>query len=114
MGLNPYQKDLGIMGFVTGFFAAQIAGISARPFNYPFDTVRRRLQMESEKPMEERIYKGTVDCAKVIYASEGVGGFYKGLVADIVRGGFAAMVPLIYEKIKQAMKESENQAAMKA
>ena len=43
MGLNPYQKDLGIMGFVTGFFAAQVAGITARPFNYPFDTVRRRL-----------------------------------------------------------------------
>jgi len=43
MGLNPYQKDLGLMGFVSGFFAAQIAGITARPFNYPFDTVRRRL-----------------------------------------------------------------------
>lgn len=43
MGLNPYQKDIGIKGFVSGFFAAQIAGITARPFNYPFDTVRRRL-----------------------------------------------------------------------
>lgn len=107
MGLNPYQKDLGWKGFVSGFFAAQVAGITARPFNYPFDTVRRRLQMESEKPMEERLYKGTIHCAKTIVAQEGVGGLYKGLVADIVRGGFAAMVPLIYEKIKQAMKENE-------
>jgi len=43
MGCNPYQKDLGIKGFVSGFIAAQVAGITARPFNYPFDTVRRRL-----------------------------------------------------------------------
>ena len=82
---------------------AQIAGISARPFNYPFDTVRRRLQMESEKPMEQRIYKGTLHCARHIVANEGIPGLYKGLVADIVRGGFAAMVPLIYQKIKDAM-----------
>jgi len=43
MGCNPYQKDLGIKGFVSGFVAAQVAGLVARPFNYPFDTVRRRL-----------------------------------------------------------------------
>jgi solute carrier family 25 (adenine nucleotide translocator) protein 4/5/6/31 len=103
MGLNPYQKDMGIKGFVSGFFAAQIAGISARPFNYPFDTVRRRIQMESEKPMEQRLYKGTIDCAKVIIQKEGLAGMYKGMLADIVRGGFAAMVPLIYQKIKDGM-----------
>lgn len=103
MGLNPYQKDLGWKGFLSGFVAAQAAGIFARPFNYPFDTVRRRLQMESEKPMEQRLYKGTFDCVRVIVATEGIKGLYKGLVADIVRGAFAAMVPLIYEKAKQAM-----------
>jgi solute carrier family 25 (adenine nucleotide translocator) protein 4/5/6/31 len=109
MGLNPYQKDLGLMGFVSGFIAAQVAGIAARPFNYPFDTVRRRLQMESEKPMEQRLYKGTIHCAVTIVKTEGFLALYKGLVADIIRGGFAAMVPLIYEKIKQALAEKENQ-----
>merc|ERR1712086_467459 len=101
MGLNPYQKDLGLMGFVSGFIAAQTAGIVARPFNYPFDTVRRRLQMESEKPMEQRLYKGTIDCGRVILQKEGLAGMYKGMFADVIRGGFAAMVPLICEKIKQ-------------
>jgi len=103
MGLNPYQKDVGILGFVSGFAAAQIAGITARPFNYPFDTVRRRLQMESEKPMDQRMYKGTMHCCKTIVATEGIQGLYKGLVADIVRGAFAAMVPLLYQKIKDAL-----------
>jgi solute carrier family 25 (adenine nucleotide translocator) protein 4/5/6/31 len=111
MGLNPYQKDLGIKGFVSGFIAAQVAGIAARPFNYPFDTVRRRLQMESEKPMEQRLYKGTIHCATTIVKTEGFLALYKGLVADIIRGGFAAMVPLIYEKIKQAMAAAEAKKA---
>lgn len=59
--------------------------------------------MESEKPMEQRIYKGTLHCCKVIVQTEGMQGLYKGLVADIVRGAFAALVPLIYQKIKDAM-----------
>jgi solute carrier family 25 (adenine nucleotide translocator) protein 4/5/6/31 len=59
--------------------------------------------MESEKPMEQRIYKGTIHCAKTIVTTEGIQGLYKGLTADIVRGAFAAMVPLIYQKIKDAL-----------
>lgn len=100
MGLNPYQKDKGIMGLVSCFVAAQVAGVAARPFNYPFDTVRRRLQMESEKPMDQRIYKGTMHCVKHIVEHEGVAGLYKGLVADIVRGAGAALVLVAYDRIK--------------
>jgi solute carrier family 25 (adenine nucleotide translocator) protein 4/5/6/31 len=100
MGLNPYQKDKGMMGLVSCFLAAQTAGVLARPFNYPFDTVRRRLQMESEKPMDQRIYKGTVHCVKHILANEGLAGLYKGLVADIVRGAGAALVLVAYDRIK--------------
>jgi len=59
--------------------------------------------MESEKPLEQRMYKGTIHCCKTIVATEGIQGLYKGLTADIVRGAFAAMVPLIYQKIKDAM-----------
>lgn len=103
MGLNPYQKDKGLMGLVTGFCAAQVAGIVARPFNYPFDTVRRRLQMESEKPMESRIYKGTLHCAATIVKTEGITGLYKGLWADIVRGAGAAMVLVAYDRMKLIM-----------
>ena len=41
--------------------------------------------------------------AKTIITTEGAKGLYKGMLADIVRGGFAAMVPLVYQKIKDAM-----------
>ncbi|CAD7961982.1 unnamed protein product [Amoebophrya sp. A120] len=101
MGLNPWQKDRGILGLVTCFVAAQVAGVVARPFNYPFDTVRRRLQMESEKPMADRIYKGTLHCATTIVKTEGITGLYKGIVADVVRGaGSSALVLVAYDRIK--------------
>ena len=70
-GLNPYKKDKGILGAVSTFAAAQTAITIGAGCTYPFDTVRRRLQMQSEKPPEEHIYKGTADCFKKIAAEEG-------------------------------------------
>merc|ERR1719229_1685936 len=64
VGLNPYKSDLGLMGMVSTFAAAQTAVLASATVTYPFDTVRRRLQMESEKPVSERIYKGTFHCGK--------------------------------------------------
>merc|ERR1739847_50969 len=60
-GLNPYKQDKGILGAVTTFGAAQTAITIGAAATYPFDTVRRRLQMQSEKPVEEHLYKGTMD-----------------------------------------------------
>ena len=70
-GLNPWKKDPGFLGALTTFGAAQTAITIGAGATYPFDTVRRRLQMQSEKPVEEHIYKGTVDCFKKIAAEEG-------------------------------------------
>merc|ERR1712113_503992 len=49
-GINPYKTDKGILGAVTTFAAAQTAITIGAGATYPFDTVRRRLQMQSEKP----------------------------------------------------------------
>merc|ERR1712107_933641 len=62
------KNDTGMMGFVSTFAAAQTAIIAGAGISYPFDTVRRRLQMQAEKPVEQHIYKGTVDCLKKIAA----------------------------------------------
>merc|ERR1711994_1035978 len=63
-GLNPYKSDKGILGAVTTFAAAQTAITIGAGATYPFDTVRRRLQMQSEKPPEEHLYKGTGDSSR--------------------------------------------------
>jgi len=102
VGLNPYKDDTGVLGALTTFGAAQIAITAGAGISYPFDTVRRRLQMQAEKPVEEHVYKGTTDCLKKIAAEEGVGkGLYKGFVANIFRSVGGALVLVFYDRGKK-------------
>merc|ERR1712060_410242 len=98
------KNDKGVMGAVTTFAAAQIAITAGAGVSYPFDTVRRRLQMQAEKPVEEHVYKGTVDCLKKIAAEEGVGkGLYKGFVANIFRSVGGVLVLVFYDRAKKML-----------
>ena len=98
VGLNPWKNDTGMMGFFSTFAAAQTAIIAGDGISYPFDTVRRRFRMQAEKPVEQHIYKGTVDCLKKIAAEEGIAaGVYKGFVADALRSVGGALVPVLYD-----------------
>merc|ERR1711866_280 len=100
-GLNPYKKDKGILGAISTFAAAQTAITIGAGATYPFDTVRRRLQMQSEKPPEEHLYKGTGDCFKKIAAEEGLAkGLYKGFLANVVRSVGGALVLVFYDRAK--------------
>merc|ERR1712072_28942 len=103
---NPYQKEVSFVGIVSKFIVAQIAvsvsGIAA----YPFDTMQRRLQIEASKPQSEQIYTGMADCFKKILASEGPGGFFKGALANILRGTGAAIVLVMYDEIMNAVERS--------
>merc|ERR1712048_1449471 len=100
-GLNPYKSDKGVMGAVSTFAAAQTAITIGAGATYPFDTIRRRLQMQSEKPVEEHLYKGTLDCFKKIGAEEGLAaGLYKGFIANIFRSVGGALVLVLYDRAK--------------
>jgi len=99
-GYNPYQKDEnGVIRAASKFACAQFSAISAGYASYPFDTVRRRLQMQSEKPKEEWVYKGTGDCFKKIIAEEGTGALFKGAGANALRTVGAALVLVLYSEI---------------
>jgi solute carrier family 25 (adenine nucleotide translocator) protein 4/5/6/31 len=101
VGLNPWKKDKGVMGALSTFAAAQTAITIGAGATYPFDTVRRRLQMQSEKPVEEHLYKGTMDCFKRIAAEEGMAaGLYKGFLANVVRSVGGALVLVFYDRAK--------------
>merc|ERR1712004_442109 len=100
-GLNPWKTDKGIMGAVSTFAAAQTAITIGAGATYPFDTVRRRLQMQSEKPPEEHLYKGTGDCFKKTAAEEGLAaGLYKGFMANVLRSVGGALVLVFYDRAK--------------
>jgi solute carrier family 25 (adenine nucleotide translocator) protein 4/5/6/31 len=99
-GMNPYKSDPGVLGAASTFAAAQTAITFGAGATLPFDTIRRRLQMQSEKPVEERIYAGTMDCFKKIAAEEGMGAMYKGFVANIFRSVGGALVLVLYDRSK--------------
>jgi len=98
--MNPYQKDKGTLGAVSSFVAVTTARTVIMPFNYPFDTVRRRMMLQSEKPIADRLYKGSVDCAKQIMAKEGAKGMYKGMIPELFRGVGGSLVIVAYDRIK--------------
>ena len=75
--LNPWKKDKGMIGLASKFAIAQTTAIIAGFISYPFDTVRRRLQMQAEKPKEQWLYSGTLDCAVKIVKDEGIGAMFK-------------------------------------
>ncbi len=64
------------------------AGIALWLSAYPFDIVKSRLQTDGLAPAD-RQYKGALDCARQIYAQNGVKGFFKGLTPTLVRAPFA-------------------------
>merc|ERR1711907_207886 len=104
VGLNPYKDDSGILGIVTTFASAQTAIILGAGISYPFDTVRRRLQMQAELPKEKHVYNGTLDCLKKIAAEEGIAaGVYKGFVANAFRSVGAALVLVLYDRSKKML-----------
>merc|ERR1719482_1116311 len=106
MAFNPYAKDFSMIGIVSKFITAQIAVTASGLVAYPFDTVRRRLQMQSDKPVEEQIYKGTLDCGVKILKEEGPSGMYKGALANIFRGVGASLVLVLYGEIQLALEKT--------
>jgi len=104
MGLNPYGKQSDFIGLLSKFAIAQTTAITAGYASYPFDTVRRRLQMQSEKPVEEWLYKGTMDCFVKIAKEEGMGAMFKGAGANALRTVGSALVLVLYGEIKALMK----------
>merc|ERR1712010_354447 len=105
---NPYQKDFTAIGLVSKFIVAQIAVSASGIAAYPFDTMQRRLQIEASKPKSEQIYTGMADCFGKIMKAEGPGGFFKGALANILRGTGAAIVLVLYDEIMNAVERSQN------
>jgi len=103
MDMNPYKQDKGVLGIVAAFTCATVARTITTPFNYPFDTVRRRMMLDSEKPAAERMYTSGVNCFFKVMQNEGMAGMYKGLVPELFRGIGGPLVLTAYDRIKLTM-----------
>ncbi|KDD73840.1 hypothetical protein H632_c1793p0 [Helicosporidium sp. ATCC 50920] len=84
--------------FLAKWAIAQTVTAAAGVLSYPFDTVRRRLMMQSGG---ERMYAGTLDCWRKIAAQEGSAAFFKGAWSNVLRGAGGAFVLVLYDEIKK-------------
>jgi solute carrier family 25 (adenine nucleotide translocator) protein 4/5/6/31 len=102
--INPLRtSDVTVMRLLSTFAVAQFTAISAGYASYPMDTIRRRLQMQSEKPKDAWVYKSTTDCFRKILRDEGGKAFFKGAGANALRTVGSAMVLVLYGEIKTAL-----------
>ncbi|XP_014245841.1 ADP,ATP carrier protein 1-like [Cimex lectularius] len=92
---NPKDTPL-LISFAIAECVTTFAGI----VSYPFDTVRRRMMMQSGLPKEKRQYKNTAHCWAKILQEEGIKAFFKGAFSNILRGTGGALVLVLYDEIK--------------
>ena len=84
----------------ASWMIAQTVTTGAGIVSYPFDTVRRRLMMQSGEA-GERMYTGTVDAWVKIAKNEGPKAFFKGAFSNVLRGAGGAIVLVMYDEIKK-------------
>lgn len=81
------------------FLFAQMVTMTAGLVSYPFDTVRRRLMMQSGlQGGVTQQYTGTIDCFNKILKKEGSKAFFKGAFSNVLRGVGASMVLIFNEE----------------
>ncbi|KAK6029663.1 ADP/ATP translocase 1 [Ostertagia ostertagi] len=89
----------GKLNFFVAWAIAQVVTVGSGILSYPWDTVRRRMMMQSGR--KDILYKNTLDCAKKIIANEGMSAMFKGALSNVFRGTGGALVLAIYDEIQK-------------
>jgi solute carrier family 25 (adenine nucleotide translocator) protein 4/5/6/31 len=90
VGVKPSNKP-ALFKFVIVQAVVAASGFAS----YPFDTVRRRLMMQSG--LEEKLYDGALDCFAKIIKNEGINALFKGAGVDLLSGIFGSLVIVSYD-----------------
>jgi len=92
----------GFKRVFASWAVAQTVTAIAGVISYPFDTVRRRMMMQSgRKAGQEKEYKNTLDCWIKISRKEGMGAFFRGALSNVLRGAGGAIVLVVYEEFQR-------------
>lgn len=86
------------------WLVAQSVTAASGVISYPFDTVRRRLMMQSGG--KEKMYNGTLDAWRKIAKNEGTGAFFKGALSNVLRGAGGALVLVMYDELKKIIDQN--------
>ncbi|CEF64642.1 ADP/ATP translocase 4 [Strongyloides ratti] len=94
-----FAPDGKKLNFFTTWAIAQVVTVGSGILSYPWDTVRRRMMMQSGR--KDVLYKNTWDCAVKIIKNEGMGAMFKGALSNVFRGTGGALVLAIYDEIQK-------------
>ncbi|KAI6228326.1 ADP/ATP translocase [Aphelenchoides besseyi] len=94
-----FTKDGKKLNFFAAWAIAQVVTISSGVLSYPWDTVRRRMMMQSGR--KDVLYKNTLDCAMKIVKNEGMSAMFKGALSNVFRGTGGALVLALYDEIQK-------------
>ena len=75
---EPYVA-VGVAGAAGGIVVSQVLT--------PAELIKCKMQIQNTLPVEERIYKNSLDCAAATYRRRGVRGLFRGHTAMMVREG---------------------------
>uniref|UniRef100_A0A914PPH4 ADP/ATP translocase n=1 Tax=Panagrolaimus davidi TaxID=227884 RepID=A0A914PPH4_9BILA len=92
--IHVISKDKKL-NFFDAWVIAQVIVVCSCMLSYPWDTVRRRMMMQSGR--NDILYKNTLDCALKIIKKEGMSAMYKGAGANVFRSIGAALVLAYYD-----------------
>jgi solute carrier family 25 (adenine nucleotide translocator) protein 4/5/6/31 len=87
------------LNFFMAWAIAQVVTVGSGILSYPWDTVRRRMMMQSGR--KDVLYKNTWDCAVKIIRNEGMSAMFKGALSNVFRGTGGALVLAIYDEIQK-------------
>lgn len=94
-----FIKDPKNASILLSWVLAQTVTTLAGFTSYPFDTVRRRMMMQSGR--SDILYKNTLDCWIKIARNEGPGAFFKGALSNVIRGSGGALVLVLYDQFQK-------------
>ena len=87
------------LNFFATWGIAQVVTVGSGILSYPWDTVRRRMMMQSGR--KDILYRNTADCFRKILLQEGPSALFKGALSNVLRGTGGALVLTIYDEIKK-------------
>ncbi|RXM97038.1 ADP/ATP translocase 3 [Acipenser ruthenus] len=99
-GMLPDPKNASIL--VSWMIAQSVTAVAGLA-SYPFDTVRRRMMMQSGRKGADIMYSGTIDCWRKILRDEGGKAFFKGAWSNVLRGMGGAFVLVLYDELKKVI-----------
>ena len=107
--LTRWTRDMNLFGgnlVIESVCCGALSGMVAQTITYPGDTIRKRMQTDGIRGTE-KMYRGMWDCARQVAQSEGIGAFFAGLKANVIRGIPGAAIQFTaYNFFKRLLVES--------